>query len=235
MCDKPTRARKRPTYFEVPTERQQGFATSGAVQQAARAAGRGCGEQRLEDAAAVQPARAPVAAGDAGRRRRSLVGATSAGGRRKRRHVAAGTEAAGQAGSPRRVALVEPHAASISLLSQRPAHPTHRPGRARPRGPSRRRLAAVGFRNGCPDLPAGCLRAACHCSAACCWSSVCLSGLSARPLLQRVHPCSGPCQSCSSWGCSGVLGVPRVVLDGSRNVLGGQDLNSLNGRPVLSF
>ena len=89
MCDKPTRARKRPTYFEVPTERQQGFATSGAVQQAARVAGRGCGEQRLEDAGAVQPARAPVAAGDAGRRRRSLVGAASAGGRRKRRHVAA--------------------------------------------------------------------------------------------------------------------------------------------------
>ena len=138
-------------------------------------------------------------------------------------------------GSPRRAALVEPHAASTSLLSQRPAHPTHRPGRARPRGPSRRRPAAVGVRNGCPDLPAGCLWAACHCSAACCWSSVCLSGLSARPLLQRVHPCSGPCQSRSSWGCSGVLGVPRMVLDGSRNVLGGQDLNSLNGRPVLSF
>ena len=156
MCDKPTRERKRPTYFEVPTERQQGFATSGAVQQAARAAGRGWGEQRLEDAAAVQPARAPVAAGDAGRRQRSLVGAASAGGRRKRRHVAAGTEAAGQAGSPRRVALVEPHAASISLLSQRPAHPTHRPGRARPRGPSWRRPAAVGFRNGCPDLWAAC-------------------------------------------------------------------------------
>ena len=143
-----------------------------------------------------------------------------------------GTKAAGQAGSPRRAALVEPHAASTSLLSQRPAHPTHRPGRARPRGPSRRRPAAVGVRNGCPDLPAGCLWAACHCSAACCWSSVCLSGLSARPLLQRVHPCSGPCQSCSSWGCSGVLGVPRMALGGSRNVLGGQDLN---GRPVLSF
>ena len=84
-----------------------------------------------------------------------------------------GTKAAGQAGSPRRAALVEPHAASTSLLSQRPAHPTHRPGRARPRGPSRRRPAAVGVRNGCPDLPAGCLRAACRCSAACCWSSAC--------------------------------------------------------------
>ena len=94
------RVRKQTNRFTVTEGRQQGFATSGAVQQAARAAGRGCGEQRLEDAAAVQPARAPIAAGDAGRRRRSLVGAASAGGRRKRRHVAAGTEAAGQAGSP---------------------------------------------------------------------------------------------------------------------------------------
>ena len=229
----PGRERRQTQRYTDATERQTGFRKSGPEQQAAQAARRG---QRVEDAAAArataQAAQAPVAAGDAGRRRRSLVGAASAGGRRKRRHVAAGTEAAGQAGSPRRVALVEPHAASISLLSQRPAHPTHRPGRARPRGPSRRRLAAVGFRNGCPDLPAGCLWAACHCSAACCWSSVCLSGLSARPLLQRVHPCSGPCQSCSSWGCSGVLGVPRMALGGSRNVLGGQDLN---GRPVLSF
>ena len=103
-----------------------------------------------------------------------------------------GTKAAGQAGSPRRAALVEPHAASTSLLSQRPAHPTHRPGRARPRGPSRRRPAAVGVRNGCPDLPAGCLRAACHCSAACCWSSVC-------------QPCLlGPC-------CSGCIPVRALV------------------------
>ena len=95
-------------------------------------------------------------------------------------------------GSPRRAALVEPHAASTSLLSQRPAHPTHRPGRARPRGPSRRRPAAVGVRNGCPDLPAGCLRAACRCSAACCWSSVC-------------QPCLlGPC-------CSGCIPVRALV------------------------
>ena len=79
-----------------------------------------------------------------------------------------------------------------SLLSQRPAHPTHRPGRARPRGPSRRRPAAVGVRNGCPDLPAGCLRAACRCSAACCWSSVC-------------QPCLlGPC-------CSGCIPVRALV------------------------
>jgi len=50
-----------------------------------------------------------------------------------------GTKAAAQAGSPRHAALAEPHAASTSLLSQRPTHPAHRPGRARPRGPSRRR------------------------------------------------------------------------------------------------
>ena len=62
-----------------------------------------------------------------------------------------------------------------------------------------------------------------------------LPALSARPLLQRVHPCSGPCQSCSSWGCSGVLGVPRMVLDGSRNVLGGQDLNSIEWSTGFEF
>ena len=141
-----------------------------------------------------------------------------------------GTKAAGQAGSPRRAALVEPHAASTSLLSQRPAHPTHRPGRARPRGPSRRRPAAVGVRNGCPDLPAGCLRAACRCSAACCWSSVC-------------QPCLlGPC-------CSGCIHVRALV---SPAALGGvwwcwgcrawhwaearTCLNGLSsGRPVLIF
>ena len=153
----PGRERRQTQRYTDATERQTGFRKSGPEQQAAQAARRG---QRVEDAAAArataQAAQAPVAAGDAGRRRRSLVGAASAGGRRKRRHVAAGTEAAGQAGSPRRVALVEPHAASISLLSQRPAHPTHRPGRARPRGPSWRRPAAVGFRNGCPDLWAAC-------------------------------------------------------------------------------
>ena len=189
----PGRERRQTQRYTDATERQTGFRKSGPEQQAAQAARRG---QRVEDAAAArataQAAQAPVAAGDAGRRRRSLVGAASAGGRRKRRHVAAGTEAAGQAGSPRRVALVEPHAASTSLLSQRPAHPTHRPGRARPRGPSRRRPAAVGVRNGCPDLPAGCLRAACRCSAACCWSSVC-------------QPCLlGPC-------CSGCIPVRALV------------------------
>ena len=91
-----------------------------------------------------------------------------------------------------------------SLLSQRPAHPTHRPGRARPRGPSRRRPAAVGVRNGCPDLPAGCLRAACRCSAACCWSSAC------QPCLLV---CSGPAAAilslfelCSVRQLSGVFG-----------------------------
>ena len=94
------------------------------------------------------------------------------------------------------MALAEPHAASTSLLSQRPAHPTHRPGRARPRGPSRRRPAAVGVRNGCPDVPAGCLRAACRCSAACCWSSVC------QPCL--LGPC---CSECIPSGCSGAAGL----------------------------
>ena len=192
MYGRGQRERKQVQTFAVSQARQTGHRSGGAADSLARAAGRG---QRVEDGAAAQPraaAQAPVAAGDAGRCRRSLVGAASAGGRRKWRHVAAGTEAAGQAGSPRRVALVEPHAASISLLSQRPAHPTHRPGRARPRGPSWRRPAAVGVRNGCPDLPAGCLRAACHCSAACCWSSVC-------------QPCLlGPC-------CSGCIPVRALV------------------------
>jgi hypothetical protein len=114
-----------------------------------------------------------------------------------------GTKAAGQAGSPRRAALAEPHAASTSLLSQRPTHPAHRPGRARPRGPSRRRQAAVKVRNGRPDVPAGCLRAACRAGAACCRSLCCAAArcLSARGLLQRPHPCSNPVQSGSSRGC----------------------------------
>ena len=101
-----------------------------------------------------------------------------------------GTKAAGQAGSPRRAALVEPHAASTSLLSQRLAHPAHRPGRARPRGPSQRRPAAVGVRNGCPDLPAGCLWAACHHSFACHHITVSL------PTAGLV--CSGPAAAAAS-------------------------------------
>ena len=60
------------------------------------------------------------------------------------------------------------------MLSQRPAHSAHRPSRAWPRGPSGRLPAVVRVRNGRPDLPAGCLRAACRRSAACCWSSVSL-------------------------------------------------------------
>ena len=76
-------------------------------------------------------------------------------------------------------------------------------------------------------LPAGCLPLQ-----RCVLLELCLPALSARALLQRVHPCSGPGQSGSSWGRLVVLGVPRVALGGSRNVLGGQDLN---GRPVLSF
>eukprot|EP01046_Picozoa_sp_COSAG06_P057880 COSAG06_NODE_11432_length_1511_cov_1.965297_3_plen_100_part_01 len=94
------RVRKQVDRFAVTEGRQQGFREGGAARQAAQAAGRSYGNQRAEDGAAAQAAHAPVAAGDAGRRRRSLVGAASAGGRRKRRHVAAGTEAAGQAGSP---------------------------------------------------------------------------------------------------------------------------------------
>ena len=82
----------------------------------------------------------------------------------------------GLAGSPRRAALAEPRAASTSLLSQRPTHPAHRPGRPRPRGPSWRRPAAVRVRNGRPDVPAGCLRAACRAGAACCRSLCCAAG-----------------------------------------------------------
>ena len=76
-------------------------------------------------------------------------------------------------------------------------------------------------------LPVGCLPLQ-----RCLLLELCLPGLSARALLQRLLPCSGPGQSDSSWRCSGVLGVPRVALGGSRNVFGGEDLN---GRPVLSF
>jgi hypothetical protein len=81
-------------------------------------------------------------------------------------------------------------------------------------------------------LPAGCLPLQC-----CLLLELCLSGLSARALLQRLHPCSGPGQSDSSWICSGVLGVPRVALGGSRNVFGGQDLKStgFEFRPLLSM
>jgi hypothetical protein len=86
----------------------------------------------------------------------TVIGSSGPGPRAGPRQL--GTTAAGQAGSPRRVALVEPHAASTSLLSQRPAHPTHRPGRARPFpapagcswGPKRPPGPASG-------LPVGCL------------------------------------------------------------------------------
>ena len=75
--------------------------------------------------------------------------------------------------------------------------------------------------------PAGCLPLQ-----RCVLLELCLPALSARALLQRVHLCSGPGQSGSSWGRLVVLGVPRVALGGSRNVFCGEDLN---GRPVLSF
>ena len=76
-------------------------------------------------------------------------------------------------------------------------------------------------------LPAGCLPLQ-----RCVLLELCLPALSARALLQRVHPCSGPGQSGSSWGRLVGLGVPRVALGGSRNAFCGEDLN---GRPVLSF
>ena len=59
-------------------------------------------------------------------------------------------------------------------------------------------------------LPAGCLPLQ-----RCVLLELCLPALSARALLQRVHPCSGPGQSGSSWGRLVVLGVPRVALGGA--------------------
>jgi hypothetical protein len=47
-----------------------------------------------------------------------------------------------------------------------------------------------------------------------------LLALSARALLQRLHPCSGLIQSASSRGCSGLLGLLCVVVVGRRNVGG---------------
>ena len=120
-----------------------------------------------------------------------------------------------------------------SLLSQRPAHPTHRPGRARPRGPSRRRQAAVKVRNGRPDVPAGCLRAACRAGAACCRSLCCAAArcLSARGLLQRPHPCSNPVQSGSS---RGVLGGAGGAACGIGRVQQRVLWSDLNGRVATS-
>ena len=147
-----------------------------------------------------------------------------------------GTKAAGQAGSPRRAALVEPHAASTSLLSQRPTHPAHRPGRARPRGPSRRRQAAVKVRNGRPDVPAGCLRAACRAGAACCRSLCCAAARCSLPV------CSGPAaatapvfEPCSVRQLSGVLGGAGGAACGIGRVQKRVLWSDLNGRPVLSF
>ena len=47
-----------------------------------------------------------------------------------------------------------------------------------------------------------------------------LLALSARALLQRLHPCSGLIQSASSRGCSGLLGLLCVAVVGRRNVGG---------------
>jgi hypothetical protein len=77
----------------------------------------------------------------------------------------------GLAGSPRRAALAEPHAASTSLLSQRPIHP-HRPG------PTPR--AFVAPQSGSETASWTCLRAAC--------------GLRARLGLSAAATCLlGPC------------------------------------------
>ena len=77
----------------------------------------------------------------------------------------------GLAGSPRRAALAEPHAASTSLLSQRPIHP-HRPG------PTPR--AFVAPQSGSETASWTCLRTAC--------------GLRARLGLSAAATCLlGPC------------------------------------------
>ena len=66
---------------------------------------------------------------------------------------------------PRLTLIMSGLAHSTSLLSQRPTQAAHRLDRAQARGPSWRLLAAVWGRNGRSD-PVGCLRAACHRSAA---------------------------------------------------------------------
>ncbi len=112
-------------------------------------------------------------------------------------------------------------AASVSLLWQRPAQSAHRPGRAWPRGPSGRLPAVVRVRNGRPDLLAGCLRAACRRSAACCWSSVSLPA--AGPICSRAVAATRAATSLQCLngvrGCSGVLGLLCVALGWCRNVV----------------
>ena len=112
------------------------------------------------------------------------------------------------------MALVEPHAASTSLLSQRPAHPLIAPAEPDPEGlPGAGRLQL-----GSETATRTCQRAACGLLAAAALpaAGALSASLVCSALLQRVHPCSGPGQSGSSWGCSGVLGVPRAApLDGA--------------------
>ena len=113
---------------------------------------------------------------------------------------------------------------SGSLLSQRPAHSAHRPSRAWPRGPSGRLPAVVRVRNGRPDLPAGCQRAACRRSAACCWSSVSLPAaghICSHAVAATRAATSLQCMG-GDRGCSGVPGLLGVALGGCRNVVGCQ-------------
>ena len=142
-----------------------------------------------------------------------------------------GTKAAGQAGSPRCAALVEPHASLHLAALAAPCSPYSSP---RPSPTPRAFPAPAGCSWGPKRLPgpASGLPAGCLPLQRCVLLELCLPALSARAMLQRVHPCSGPGQSGSSWGRLLVLGAPRVALGGSRNVFCGDDLN---GRPVLSF
>ena len=113
---------------------------------------------------------------------------------------------------------------TTSLLSQRPAHSAHRPSRARPRGRARRLPAVVRVRNGRPDLPAGCQRAACRRSAACCWSSVSLPAaghICSHAVAATRAATSLQCMG-GDRGCSGVPGLLGVALGGCRNVVGCQ-------------
>jgi hypothetical protein len=131
---------------------------------------------------------------------------------------------------------------SASLLSQRPAHSAHRPSRACPRGPSGRLPAVIRVRNGCPDLPAGCLQALCRRSAAL-RAAGALSRWSTRADMAGRWPCllcRGGCNSRSDqsmvyvW-CSVMLGGAGAAVCGVGLVQKRVEWSDLNGRRVLSF